>query len=319
MVTSAPPPAVAGAAALRAALAALPVCRLHARHELLDDLQTEPFMGNLWRGQLGAWWHAHAPSAFAALMGEDTGGRPWALCAPWSDAAWVPAGAILESRVTLIGPGVAHAAAVIDALGELGRAGLGARRGASGQRTGARLSDLRLEPLPGTSQTQPSLLDVLDHPAAPTGLQPGVADCACQPLWVALKRPLRVKESGKVFLGVPTLEQLLRRTLGRLVQLLPAPPDGHDRAEERSRLFEPEAHAALVAAARACHCVGHDLQAWHWRRQSRRTHQAMPLEGLTGRLHYAGPHAALRPWLRIADWLQIGSKTTFGFGVLELR
>jgi CRISPR/Cas system endoribonuclease Cas6 (RAMP superfamily) len=45
----------------------------------------------------------------------------------------------------------------------------------------------------------------------------------------------------------------------------------------------------------------------------------MPLEGVTGRLHFEGPVGPLLPWLQLADWLQIGTKTTFGFGVIEVR
>jgi CRISPR/Cas system endoribonuclease Cas6 (RAMP superfamily) len=63
--------------------------------------------------------------------------------------------------------------------------------------------------------------------------------------------------------------------------------------------------------------VEHQLQAWHWRRHSHRSGQDMPLEGVTGRLHYLGPRRTLLPWLHLADWMQIGSKTTFGFGVIE--
>jgi len=325
--------AASGNHGLRCALAALRLHRVYAYHELQGDLHGEPFMGNLWRGQIGAWWHSNAPAAFTALMGDADGGRHWALRAPWSDGAWTPAGAMLATRVTLIGPAVEHAQAVVDALEAVGRQGLGPRHGQTGLRTQARLQDLRVETLPGASQVTPSALDVLEHTTAAEAMRHAdVAGGSGDLLEVALTRPLRFKVDGTVFVGVPTMEQLLRRTLGRLVQLLPAaegdrPDSGAgtvdtageaEPGDERRRLFDPQEHAAWMAAARDCHCVEHDLRAWHWRRHSRRSHQDMPLEGVTGRLRYQGPRATLLPWLRLADWLQIGSKTTFGFGALEV-
>ena len=312
--------------ALRERLAALPLRRLHARHQLLNDLHTEPFMGNLWRGQLGAWWHENAPATFDALMGSEDRGRLWALKAPWSDEPWVPAGAVLETRITLIGPAVAHEAAVLDALAALGQLGLGGRAEA-GRRSHARILDLYAESLPGCGDAHTDALALLESDvehghrfAVGPGSEP-------RPIQVTLSRPLRIKRDGEVFVGLPSMEQLLRRTLGRLVQILPmpepesAPAHLHDgsisAADHRSGLFDPDEHAAWMRAADECVCLAHELHAWQWKRHSRRSGRDMPLEGLTGRLHYQGNRAMLLPWLQLADWLQIGSKTTFGFGAIE--
>lgn len=302
----------------------------------MHDLNTEPFMGNLWRGQLGSWWHAHRPTTFQALMGEADGSRHWALCAPWSDAEWVPAGAVLESRVTLIGPAVDHLEAVADGMEALGHQGLGARQGPVGHRARARLIDLRMECLPGSNATVPNLLDVLEQAAAeaqtPSGSLKSAPDN--EGLHVALLRPLRFKVEGAVFVGAPSMEQLVRRILGRLVQLLPDDRAGEDpfvtpRAvpesqptqddQRQARLFAPQEHAAWIAAARSCICTERDMHRWRWERHSRRSLRVMPLEGITGRFHYRGPRAVLLPWMRLAEWTQIGSKTTFGFGALEVR
>lgn len=302
-------------ARLRDALAGIALLRLHARHELLEDLAVEPFMGNLWRGQLGAWWHAHAPAAFAALMDESGGGRHWALRPPWADAGVVPAGAVMDTRVTLIGPALAHERAVVDALEAVGMKGFGPRQGPGGGRARARLIALNVEALPAGGDALPNLLDVIEHAPEPT--VPG-SPRDDGPLCIDLETPLRFKVDGQVFTGVPTMEQLLRRTFGRLVQLLPDARvrEAHAKDERHPRLFDPDEHAAWLRAAAHSVCIEHDLQAWTWHRRSRRTGQVMMLEGVSGRLRFHGSRNMLLPWLRVADWLQIGSRTTFGFGAL---
>lgn len=299
---------------LRSELQALHLLRLQLRLRLLDDLHTEPFLGNLMRGQVGAVLHEQSPTSFQALMGDDAGARLWTLEAPWADAPWLPAGAALDCWVTLIGPGCSHAPALIDAFAGLAVRGLGpARPPLQGQRAGVRLEAVHRLDLPGPPAQECGTSALAVFEASPGQPQAG--------LRLQFHRPVRFKQHGRVLLQPPEPEALLRRALGRVVQLLPPPassPAGSSAPEAPPHgLFQPEEHAAWMQLARQSNVTSHDLQACQWQRHSRRTGHDMPLEGMVGAWHLDAPGGGLLPWFRLMEWLHLGSKTTFGFGALK--
>ena len=62
-----------------------------------------------------------------------------------------------------------------------------------------------------------------------------------------------------------------------------------------------------------------DLRPFSVSRYSRRQDAWMPLEGITGRFELAGPLGLWAPILETAAALQMGGKTAFGFGCIEVR
>jgi hypothetical protein len=274
--------------------------RLRFVHRLWGDLYSEPFKGNLWHGLFGKCLHEADTRAFALLMGDretQDGARPWALCAPLMLDEWLPADSRVEGVLTLIGQDAIRCRdACISALSAMGRHGFGR------ERVGATLEQLGLC-TPGSSRPLAdeslSLWDWWQASADEGAATDGIS--------LELSSPLRLKVEGDILRDVPSLELLMRRLLGRLVQL--ADPD--------AGLFAPGEHRALIELARQSPVVAHHLTGVRWNRHSSRTRQNMPFEGLLGRILYGAPAGVLLPWLRLAEVLQLGGKVTFGMGVLR--
>jgi hypothetical protein len=302
---------------LLAAMAEMPLCRLVFAHRFLEDAPLEPLKGSLWHGVFGACLHDLQPAAYAALFDLEESRRPWALVPPLDAEPWVPAGAVVQAAITLIGPeAVPHAAACVQALAEMGRRGLGSRRAK------AELLEVALQSAEG---------DLLPWPEAYSGLAaaiPPIGTPSAAQVWLAaqaqarsqlsaqaqglslrLLTPLRLKQGGEIQRDAPELALLQRRLLGRWVLLNPQREGG---------LFAPGERDAWLGLAEQAPLLEHHLQGLSWQRRSARQQRHMPLEGLCGRLRYGPPAQALRPWWALAEWLQLGSKTSFGLGVVQM-
>lgn len=324
---------------LATALRALPLLRLGFTHRLLEDAWLPVIKGDLWRSVLGMALHEVAPAAAAFLMADvrDESARPWALAGPELLDDWIPAGADLPGSILLAGGScrngpVSHAD-VVRALAAMAmrttgapERGLGSMQGRGRAQAvltevsvwevdgGRRVLDPREalgdEPQAGSSRTGwTDAWAVWDaaHKTANDG--PG-ADPAASGLRLSFATPLRLKQHGDLFRAPPPLTLLLQRLLGRLVLLLPSMPAG---------VFEPGEKDALLALASACPLVGHAIGGFGWNRYSARQGREMPFEGMLGNAEYAAPAGLLYPWFQLANWLQLGGKTTFGFGVVRAR
>jgi len=291
---------------LRTRLQALPLLRLRLRLRLLAPLTCDPFLGNLIRGQLGAALHTKAPKSYQTLMGDAIGARRWTLEAPWEATSPLAEGHSLDCYVTLIGNGVNHASELTDAFASIARHGLG-RPNETGHRTPVRFEGAELTRWPEiadiASNGTISALSIFD----------GSTGSASHGMQLKLRRPLCIKQDGQALMTLPSAEQLLRRAIGRLVQLLPYEETG---VGMHGSLFQPDEHAAWMFIAQRSSVRATDVREHHWLRHSHRTHADMPLKGLTGCLVMSAPGGALLPWFRLAEWLHLGSKTTFGFGAV---
>ena len=74
----------------------------------------------------------------------------------------------------------------------------------------------------------------------------------------------------------------------------------------------------LRASYQRCRLLNAELSWLDAERYSARQQQAMVLGGLYGQLEYSPPDPLLWPWLRLMQHLQLGNKTTFGFGKIGL-
>jgi CRISPR/Cas system endoribonuclease Cas6 (RAMP superfamily) len=122
--------------------------------------------------------------------------------------------------------------------------------------------------------------------------------------------PLRIKEGNHFVTNTPSYAQLLHRTLGRVEQLAYA-------AGESSPLTR-EARTSLLAEAQRVEVSKTCLSNIQIQRRSARTLQQMQFSGLTGTVEYRGTMALTLPWLKLATLTQVGGKTAFGFGVIDI-
>lgn len=289
---------------LQHALTQFRLLRLAFAHEFEADWAAEPFKGNLWHGLFGACLHEVSPPAYQALYGLDEAKRMWALIPPLSTEPWLPKHVPVQSGITLFGPAIEHVGAVMQALALMGKKGFGRDR-------------VRAELL------EVGALGLDDHPV---GLHnPDAVVCGwdiwqqAQTAWqheeptaidVHFLTPLRIKSNGEILSEPPTLEILIRRCLGRFVLLAPQLPNGVFGEGDQRQPLDLAAQCTALAA---------DWVHPSWARRSARQQRTMPFEGLMGVVRYGAPASALLPWLNLAYWMQLGSKTSFGLGLLEAQ
>jgi hypothetical protein len=264
------------------------------------------FAGSVWHGGLGAVLHEESPHAFDKLYQVGEEARLYSLVPP-AGGHW-PARQHRQLQVSLFGPASLCALAVMQALLRLGAVGL---------RPGGRFEVVAIESVAldglGTPQLLYTARDGLLAAPAPVELESAwalaVAPLALLPpasLQVHLVSPLRIKEQNKDLRAAPSCAQLLRRVLSRAEQLAHA--SGIELAWLREGRAEWLAQASTVALAQA------DV-AWQMlERRSARSGQNMSFGGLQGSLTYAGVPPAVAAWLLLAQGLQVGGKTAFGFG-----
>jgi len=264
------------------------------------------FAGSVWHGGLGAVLHEESPQAFATLYQVGEEARLYSLVPP-AGGAW-PARQRRQLQVSLFGPATAHGLAVMQALVRLGAVGL---------RPGGRFEVEIIESVPLGGQGTPQLLytargGLLAVPA-PAELEAAWAHALAQQsrslpasLEMHLLSPLRIKEHNQDLRVAPTCGQLLRRVLSRAEQLAHA--SGVELPWLRKGRADWLAQASTVALAQS-------NVAWQpLERRSARSGQNMAFGGLQGSLTYAVVPPAVGAWLLMAQGLQVGGKTAFGFG-----
>jgi len=77
--------------------------------------------------------------------------------------------------------------------------------------------------------------------------------------------------------------------------------------------------AGLFAEAEAVNIASANVIPFTIERRSARSGQQMQFEGLTGQVDYQGDMRRSLPWLRLAELIQVGGKTAFGFGGIEIE
>jgi hypothetical protein len=264
------------------------------------------FAGSVWHGGLGAVLHEESPHAFNTLYQVGEEARLYSLVPP-AGGTW-PARQRRQLQVSLFGPASSCALAVMQALLRLGAVGL---------RPGGRFEVEAIESLALDGQGTPQLLYTARGGllAVPTSVEleaawvRALAQQLRSPpvgLEMHLLSPLRIKEQNKDLRVAPSCGQLLRRVLSRAEQLAHA--SGIELPWLREGRAEWLAQASTVALAQA------DV-AWQMlERRSARSGQNMSFGGLQGSLTYAGVPPAVAAWLLLAQGLQVGGKTAFGFG-----
>ena len=284
--------------------AAQPLRMLSLRFTLRSrGIRFPGFSGSIWHGGIGQMLAKASPQAFATLYQTEPESRLYAILPP-AEAEY-PAGAIFELRMTLFGAGIECALAVAQAIAELGMIGL---------RPGGSYDVIAISHLSPESEvrfftteqgfiTLPQAHDLADwlheEPA------PGAHST------VRLITPLRIKEGGELLRTAPCYAQLMRRVMSRIDQLAHA-------AQADTPLPKSE-RAALFAEAEAVNIASANVFPFTIERRSARSGQQMQFEGLTGQVDYQGDMRRSLPWLRLAELIQVGGKTAFGFGGIEIE
>ena len=307
--TTTPPVAPASSTSVApSALASMQMLRLQFTHELEEDAELDIFKGAVWHGVFGLALKSVDEEAYTCLFEPVQRAAFWRLIPPGNTEARLHAGSSLSASIILFNDAIAHAPACAMAIMQMGNHGFGWRR-----------SHARLESLTGHIGDQPASLQTLFSLRATA--ECGVTASAIfsstrtaipEHFAMNLISPLALKIDGQIQREPPSMEVVITRLLGRLVGLLPTLTDG---------FLAPIARVDLLHAAAAVRMSDADVCWFAWERYSGRQKSSMPFGGLVGQIRYQGDPrdvATVLPWLRLAEWLGIGSKTTFGQGQIAL-
>jgi len=300
-MTSPVEPHAASARPAVSALSRTPVRRVRYTLRSLG-LSWSGFPGALLHSGLGMALAQVAPQTFAALIGagdgaEDAGPRPWWLLPPLDARLILAPGDDFTLDLFFANPQPGWAEDCATALARLGELGLGKARG--------RFVLHGHEDVPWSANARtdaPQTLAAMLHTARPAETSRHLA--------LQLLTPLRIKAGGDLLRMAPTAALLLQRVLARAAMLAGV------------RVAELPLADAALAQAQTLRLGEQDM---HWddlSRYSARQQAVVPLGGLTGWLRYTAAAGqdweAAYAWLAVGEWLQAGTKTTFGLGAYRL-
>jgi len=302
------------------ALGALRWVHLEVSHQLQAPLSLEaPFaLGALYRSVFGLALKQRSGAAFALFFsGQDDAPRPWWWWpAEVGTATHLPAGALLVSRLTLQDSALEHLDACLAALADFYTHGLGARRAPAlltNVRVLAPWGPVLLEDKEPPCWHADALWQAAEDEAlglhkaqAAQAEQGGQAVCGVH---VRACTPLYLKEGGRALRHAPTLQTLVRRSMGRAHLLLPAGTGALVDWQDKMTWLDAVSSMAAQDVQLACVRVP---------RYSARQGRALHIDGVAGHWSYGPSALAVLPWLRLAEHLQLGGKTTLGFGTVQV-
>ncbi len=256
-------------------------------------------------GGFGLMLHAHWPSLYQDLYGKHDDSqdvRPYILrplyssCGPWQP------GQEFAFELVLIGPAARHAAACCEALAQLGV------NGVTRERFRFAIESIESRNAAGNVQVWSPGAGWNVRALLPTSL----ADLCRQPrpgnLFV-MRSPLRLKADNDILRQAPDTGLLAARMLGRLKMLAELAGDVPPLPPQTARLLRDEAGALPPGRTQVS-----------WMPLKRYAGgKVMDHGGLIGWLILPAMSPELTTLFGLAEWLHLGSKTSFGLGwaVLE--
>ncbi len=268
-----------------------------------EGMNFPEFSGGAWHGGLGMILAQHSPEAFRRLYQTNPESRLYALLPPTVNH--VPANQQFELRITLFGHGVELALAVTQAIAELGRVGI---------RPGGRYELIKASMIGPESEAD--FLSAQDgFIAVPQIFAAGEYLIAApnnpEGCRIQFVTPLRIKEGNDLLRTAPSYTQLLRRIFSRIDQLAYVADEAPPLAKTlRNELYDEAQRVEIKASA---------IVERGFERRSARSGQQMQFVGFTGSVDYVGAMQATLPWFTLACFAQVGGKTAFGFGGLEIK
>lgn len=295
-------------------LAPLPYLELHCRCRAEESLELPRFSGSTFRGVLGHALRAvgclkdercgdglcpyhylfetEAPLDFGHNRGSREVPRPFALLPPRGG----PEVRDFGLGVRLFGKGTAHLAYFIHAVEEIGRRGLGRRRGRFTLETIRSGTAVFYER--GGIRSEPSVHDLERYVSEQSECLRGVTR-----LRVHFRSPTRIRYRGRL-VRVPEFHILVRALLRRLDYLWLL----HG---ERPLALD---FKALIEGATDCWLDDAQIEWMDWSRHSSRQGRRIQQGGFVGCVTYAGDLDRFLPLLTAGSKTLVGKGTTFGMG-----
>lgn len=244
-----------------------------------------------------------SPHAFQHLYQTAPESRLYALLPPMSKH--IAAGEDFELRVTLFGHGTEYALAITQAIVQLGKEGL--RPGGHYELIEAAVIEPQTETTYLSGQYGFLAIPHISTANEYLSPEPHPVD-SCR---IHFSTPLRIKEGNDLLRKAPTYTQLLRRSFSRLDQLTHVAAEITPLAKNlRSELYEQAEQVEIKSST---------ITAYGLERRSVRSGHQMQFSGIVGTVDFFGEMQSTLHWLRLASMTQMGGKTAFGFGGMEIE
>jgi hypothetical protein len=290
----------------------LKILPLRIRCRAVADMPLPAFKGTVLHGALGWALDAVSPD-LRRLMYASEGGfteratpNPFALIPPLHAGPGFQAGESFHFGLTLFGCAVDVAAPCVAALQAMAERGLGPGRVSFAiELIEQRHPDGLWRPLVSPAQAM-----WFASPQALDGSQlsrPALADA----LEVAFLTPTTLTENNQPCRRAPAFKTLFSRALGRALMV------GSEL--HGVELLDSATKKDLLNRAGAIRLTA-DATCWQEvERFSPKEERERQFGGLLGLAAYEGDFTPFIPWLALAQALQVGKKTSFGFGVTHFR
>lgn len=216
----------------------------------------------------------------------------------------------LGFELVLFGYSVHHFSVCLDAFAELGKRGFGSDKGYFTLST-VDLIQPRGEPLPvfrssgGLPQWGgPFHCDALSVAGVPDATR-------MEGVRLEFATRVRLKSGNRLLRRAPSFPELFGRLLDRLNMLA--------WVHQGFEITDAEIQEKLLRHARTVELVEDRLRWSEWSRFSTRQQEWMKFGGLLGEVAYGGDLTPFLPYLRLAEWLHLGGKSSFGLGRVHLK
>lgn len=242
------------------------------------------------------------PQIQASSLG--TPPRPVIFRVAFGQERWIKAGEVLTFGLVVVGKAVLQLPYFLAALREVGQQGLGISRG--------RLELEQVVSVQPYTHEQKTLMTGTDFGMQLQPISLNVGDLPqfqATRLSLHLQSLLHIKVDGKMAQKIhfPVFIRALQRRISNLEQV-------HGGALSLGADF-----SRLPLLAKQVETVDHDLYPVSQLRKGSRPKEKTSMEGLMGRLEFAGDFAPFMPLLRYGEQLGIGKWAHFGAGLYSLK
>jgi hypothetical protein len=231
--------------------------------------------------------------------------KPYVIEPPDIPDTQLPAGASFDLQLLLFGEINDSLAYFIYAFKEIGRLGIGKKRGVGRSRfqvESIHLNDAKIYDADSERLDCPQPGNYVSFPDGSHPLKP------VDTIKVTCETPLRLKLDNHLHAQLE-FHVLVRALLRRVSTLCNAYGSGEPAFDYRG----------LVTDAREVKALQSDLRWIDIRRYSNRQLQAMLMGGMTGSVTYRGRLSPYLPLLRAGERLHIGKQSTFGLGKIKVE
>lgn len=120
--------------------------------------------------------------------------------------------------------------------------------------------------------------------------------------------PTRLKYDGK-YVDTPEFHIILRSAVRRITSLLQ-----YHHSESRFEMDFP----AFFEKAQQVRLLSSETEWLDWERYSNRQKERLKMGGIVGKAEYEGEIDSFLPWLKLAEWTNVGKNPVFGLGKIKV-